>query len=436
MTPTQRISSWTLSGASKSVKDGDLTPVDLTEACLARIAQKDGELNSFVAVYEQQAMADAQALTDEFRRGNYRGPLHGIPIALKDLIDVAGLPTTAASSVFADRTAEGDAELVSRLKRAGAVILGKTNLHEFAYGGSGMISRFGVTHNPVNPLYITGGSSSGSAAAVAARLCFAAIGTDTAGSIRLPASYCGVVGLKPTYGLVHTDGVIPLSWSYDHAGPITRTVEDAALVLQAICDCDFQQLDPSALRFGVVRRFFFEGCEPEIAGAVDAIAQRIRAVEVEVPVDEDRTVSNAEAYAYHQDFVQATPEKYQPETLRRIRSGENIAASHYIRKRQELDTTRNSAADIFRQVDVILTPTVPISPALISELEANPGQLRPRELMMLRNTRPFNVLGIPAISVPCGRTTAGLPIGIQLAAAPGREDVLIVAGRLVESLGF
>ena len=423
-----------LSDASAAVKSGKTSPLDLTRACLNRINRRDHEFNCFIAVYEQEALMHAETLTSEIQQGHWRGPLHGIPIALKDLIDVAGQVTTAASALFADRVALSDAEIVKRLKEAGAVILGKTNLHEFAYGGSGMISHFGVVRNPVNPLYITGGSSSGSAAAVAAGLCFAAIGTDTAGSIRLPASYCGVVGLKPTYGLVSTEGVVPLAWSYDHAGPIARNVTDAAIVLQAVSDLRLTQVDASHVRFGLARNFFFEGCEPEIVASVTRIAEQLHAVEVEIPVDEDRTVSNSEAFAYHEQFLGECSEQYQPETLRRIRSGENISAASYIHKRRELEQLRRHAAELFRDVDVILTPTVPISPSLMSELEAHPEQLRPRELLMLRNTRAFNVLGTPAMSVPIGRTSSGLPIGVQLVSARGREDILITAGKMVEQL--
>lgn len=424
----------TLRDASAAVKAGGVSPVELTQACLDRIARLDGAYNAFVAVYEQSARRDAEALTKELDQGNWRGPLHGIPTAIKDLIDVGGEVTTAASALFADHVAKDDAEVVRRLKQAGAVILGKTNLHEFAYGGSGMISHFGVTRNPVDPQYITGGSSSGSAAAVAARFCFAAIGTDTAGSIRLPAAYCGVVGLKPMYGRVSVEGVVPLSWSYDHVGPIARTVDDAAVVLRAISDVELPEVQGSGLRFGVARKFFFEGCEAEIVDVLERLAKHLHAVEVEVPTNEDRTVSNAEAYAYHEEFVHSSPELYQKETLRRIRSGENVSAAAYIRKRRELDELRRHAIDLFHQVDVIVTPAVAVSPARIDDLLANPEQLRPRELMMLRNTRPFNVLGIPAMSVPCGRNGAGLPIAVQIATAPGREDLLVAAGKMVEAM--
>ena len=433
---TDEICGLTLHQASAAVQQRYLSPLDLTRACLERIAELDRHYNSFIAVYEKSALAEAHALTSELQANRSRGPLHGIPVALKDLIDVAGFVTTAGSELFLNNLARKDAVVVQRLKDAGAVILGKTNLHEFAYGGSGMISHFDVVRNPVNPLYITGGSSSGSAAAVAAGFCFAAIGTDTAGSIRLPAAYCGVVGLKPTYGSVSVEGVVPLSWSYDHVGPIARTVEDAAVVLRAIADFKFPDIEASGLRFGLARKYFFDGCDDEIADAVLKVAAKVKAIETEFPVDENRIVSNAEAFAYHQELVAANPERYQKETLRRIQSGEKISAADYIHKCQELLAIRHRASELFRKVDVIITPTVPITPALISELEVNPEQLRPRELMMLRNTRPFNVLGLPSISVPCGFTSAGLPIGVQLSAAPGREDVLIAAGKLVETLSL
>ncbi len=423
-----------LTKASETIHQRRLTPVDLTRACLERIEKHDSDYNSFIAVYKEEALAEAETLTRELQARVHRGPLHGIPIALKDLIDVADKPTTAASALFLDNVARSNADVVTRLKNAGAVILGKTNLHEFAYGGSGMISHFGVARNPVNPLYMTGGSSSGSAAAVAARFCFAAIGTDTAGSIRLPAACCGVVGLKPTYGSVSARGVIPLSWSLDHVGPVTRTVEDAALVFEAISGTELPRMSAMAVTFGVARKYFFDVCDDGIIAAVNRVAERLSAKEVEIPVDEDRTVSNAEAFAYHERFVSKSPDRYNKETLRRIRSGEDISAAQYIIKRRALDDLRHRAFDLFRDIDMIITPTVPTSPSLISELETNPDQLRPRELMMLRNTRPFNVLGIPAMSLPCGAMSNGLPVGIQLAAAPGREDVLIAAGKMIEKM--
>jgi aspartyl-tRNA(Asn)/glutamyl-tRNA(Gln) amidotransferase subunit A len=438
MTPDS-LCSLTLAEASAAVRDRKISPVELTCACLARIERLDPEFNSFISVYSDQALSEAERFAAELQeRTGWRGPLHGIPIAIKDLIDVAGEITTAASALFLKKRATHDAEVVRQLKRAGAIILGKTNLHEFAYGGSGMISHFGPVRNPINPDYITGGSSSGSAAAVAAKFCFGAIGTDTSGSIRLPAACCGVVGLKPTFGTVSTNGIVPLSWSYDHVGPITRSVADAEILFEAITDRSVSPSPSSRLRVAVARNFFFEQVDPEIATTVAATLQKLShaivlADPIEIPVNEDRTVSNAEAYAYHKQFVAATPELYQKETLRRIRSGEHVTASEYTRKRHELEELRYRASAIFERVDVLITPTVPTAAPRIDDLQTNPDQLRPCELLMLRNTRPFNVLGWPAISIPCGATRAGLPIGIQLAAAPGREDHLFAVGKLIEA---
>jgi Asp-tRNA(Asn)/Glu-tRNA(Gln) amidotransferase A subunit family amidase len=425
--------------ASEALHRGRISPVELTQACLERIASIDSRLNSFIAVCAEQAMARARRCEADIQRGNWQGPLHGIPVAVKDLIDVEGEFTTAASKLFLHKRAPRDAEVVRRLRSAGAIIVGKTNLHEFAYGGSGVISHFGPARNPVNSDYITGGSSSGSAAAVAAGCCFASIGTDTAGSIRLPAAYCGIVGLKPTFGAVSIEGVVPLSWSYDHVGPMTRTVEDAQIVFTAISEIAQEDPSPQTFRVGVAREFFFDKVDQEISAAVNSAIEvlggeaEIR--EIRIPVDEDRTVSSAEAFAYHEQFLAEHSEDYDPETLRRIRSGERITAATYIQKRRELEGIRRHASDLFRAVNVILTPTVPIAPSLIEELRAHPDQLRPRELLMLRNTRPFNVLGLPTLSVPYGKTSAGLPIGIQLTAAAGKEAVLFDTARVLEKSG-
>ncbi|PYX57883.1 MAG: hypothetical protein DMG73_11950 [Acidobacteria bacterium] len=264
---------------SDLIRRRSISPVELTRGCLARVEELNPILNAFITVTTESALADARRAEEEIKRGGWRGPLHGIPIALKDLIDTVGVRTTAASALFKDRVPAEDAEIVLRLKKAGAVLIGKQNLHEFAYGGSSIVSDFGEVHNPWNLAHITGGSSGGSAAAVAAGLGYGAIGTDTAGSVRLPAACCGVVGLKPTYGRISTRGVIPLSWSLDHVGPITTTVADAAIVLQAIAGCDRNEISsaevptrdyvaalqetPGALRVGIPRSFFFDDLDQE-----------------------------------------------------------------------------------------------------------------------------------------------------------------------------
>lgn len=429
----------------------DVSPVELTRACLDRIEELNPALNAFITVLAESALAEARAAEAEIFRGDWRGPLHGIPVALKDILDTAGTRTTAASELYQNRVPAEDAEVVQRLRRAGAIILGKNNLHEFAYGGSSLVSFFGGVHNPWNVAHIAGGSSGGSAAAVAAGLCYAAIGTDTAGSIREPAALCGCVGIKPTYGRISARGVIPLSWSLDHAGPIAATVGDVAAVLQVVAGYDPLDVNSAdvpvddylsalgeganTLRVGVPRTYFYDELNPEVAAAVEQALAVIRALvaqvrdfnlanlRIEVPTD--RTVQAAESFAFHAANIARTPELYQPETLRRIRSGENISASEYILRRRELEEVRRRAQDIFADVDLLVTPTTLLPAPAIADLKKDSDALRPAELILLRNTRPFNVWGLPAVSLPCGFTKSGLPIGLQIVGAHWREDLVL-----------
>jgi aspartyl-tRNA(Asn)/glutamyl-tRNA(Gln) amidotransferase subunit A len=442
-----------LAEAGEGIQRRTLSPVELTTACLERIERLNPQLNAFIAVTADSALDEARRAEREIGEGKWRGPLHGIPMALKDLIETANVRTTAASAVLRDYIPANDAPLVRRLREAGAVLLGKLNLHEFAYGGSAVISHFGVTRNPWLPEHITGGSSSGSAAAVAASLCYAAIGTDTAGSIRLPASCCGIVGLKPSYGLVSTRGVIPLSWSHDHAGPMTRTVADAALVLQAIASYDAEDIHSqkyhavhypaameettSSLRLGVPRKFFWEELDGEIAQSGEEALRLLHrrtagARDVEIPIPTDNFVFRCEPWAYHQKHLAQHAEEYHPDTLRRIRSGENVTALQYIEGYRKLRELRREILHTFSNVDVLITPTTPIPAPSIAALEASPQELRPTEMRMLRNTRPFNVFGLPAISIPCGFSQSGLPIGLQIVGAPGAEGTVLALARAFE----
>jgi aspartyl-tRNA(Asn)/glutamyl-tRNA(Gln) amidotransferase subunit A len=434
------------------LQKGLVSSVELATHYLERISHLNPSLNAFITVTAESAMEQARQADAEISGGKWRGPLHGIPLGLKDLIDTAGIRTTAASALFQDRIPSQDAEIVRRLKSAGAVLLGKQNLHEFAYGGSSIVSHYGEVHNPWNPEHIAGGSSGGSAAAVACGMGCAAIGTDTAGSIREPASQCGVVGLKPTYGRISLRGVIPLSLALDHVGPLTRTVGDAAAVLQVIAGYDSQ--DPTSVnqpipdyraalqsskpvRMAVPRGFFFEELDPEVAAAVEQALVMLeglfgKAGEIELEVPTDRALQAAESYAYHAEFIARSANLYQPETLRRIRSGENTTAAELQALRQGLVAQRNKILSVFEEVDVLVTPTTPIPAPNLEELKQNFGLLRPRELLLLRNTRPFNVWGLPAISVPCGFTAAGLPIGLQLAAKPWDEATLLQTAQAYE----
>jgi aspartyl-tRNA(Asn)/glutamyl-tRNA(Gln) amidotransferase subunit A len=436
----------TITEIAPRLKRKEISPVELTQACLDRIEKRNPALNAFITVTAESAMAEARTAESEIAHGQWRGPLHGIPIALKDLIDTAGTRTTAASALFEHRVPTEDAQVVLRLRQAGAVILGKNNLHEFAYGGSSLVSFFGDVHNPRNTEHIAGGSSGGSAAAVAAGLCYAAIGTDTAGSIREPAALCGCVGLKPTYGRVSGRGVIPLSWSLDHVGPLAATVGDATTVLQAVagydpldvCSADVPVDDyvsglrdsAKKLRVGIPRKYFYDDLDEEVRAAMEqalvvisTLVAEMREMEIEAPTD--RTVQAAESFAYHAENIAQRPELYQPETLRRLRSGEKLSATEYIRQRHEQNRERRRAHELFADVDLLVTATIPIPAPTIADLKKDPAALRPAELMLLRNTRPFNVWGLPAISVPCGLTKNGLPMGLQIAGPPWREDLVL-----------
>jgi aspartyl-tRNA(Asn)/glutamyl-tRNA(Gln) amidotransferase subunit A len=434
-----------LAEVSQAVQKKEVSPVELTRACLERIEQLNPKLNAFITVTGDSALEEARRAETEITRGEWKGPLHGIPLAVKDLIETAGVRTTAASAVLKDNIPAADAEVIRRLKAAGAILLGKLNLHEFAYGGSGMIGHFGVARNPWNTAHITGGSSSGSAAAVAAGLCYGAIGTDTAGSIRLPAACCGITGLKPSYGLVSARGVIPLSWSLDHVGPMARTAADAALMLQAIAHYDAQDVYcqkfppvyyPSAieekiahLRLGLASDFWNEA-DKEIGAAVNAAVTDLGKItagvqEIDLSTDVDSTLVRCESYAYHQKFLLEQESDYDPETLRRIRSGSDVTAAQCVQAYRELLQQRRRILQEFEHVDLIVTPTTPILPPSLSELQAAPSELRNKELLMLRNTRPFNVYGLPAVSLICGFSKNELPLGLQITGAPGADGAVL-----------
>lgn len=448
------LSSLSLSKASQLLRSRKISPVELTKGCLGRIEQLNPKLGAFITVTADSALVEARAAEAEIQRGRWKGPLHGIPIALKDLVDTAGVRTTAGSGLFKDRVPTQDAEIVRRLKAAGAVLLGKLNMHEFAYGGSSAIGYFGPVRNPWNVAYSPGGSSGGSAAAVAAQLCYGAIGSDTGGSIREPAGFCGIVGLKPTYGRVSASGVVPLSWSLDHIGPMTNTVLDAALMLQVIAGYDPQ--DPgsialpvpdyvatiaastSSLRLGIPRAYFYEGLHPDVHAAMDAalsVLKRLTGAQRDIaPLMGDETYSSvmnpyvtiltAEAYEYHKVHVSKTPELYQAATVKRILAGADVTISAYIQSRRQLDQIRHSVSRVFEAVDLVITPTAPVPPYAITDL-TDPETARPKELQMLHNTRPINMLGLPTISVPCGFTAEGLPIGMQISGPPGGEATVL-----------
>ncbi|HLW53080.1 MAG TPA: amidase [Candidatus Angelobacter sp.] len=440
-----------LTQASESVQKKEISPVDLVDACLRRIESLNPKLNAFITISAEAALEEARAAEAEIARGEWKGPLHGIPLAVKDLAETAGVRTTAASAVLKHYIPSEDAEVVRRLRRAGAILLGKLNLQEFAYGGSGLIGHFGPARNPWNLAHITGGSSSGSAAAIAAGLCYAAIGTDTGGSIRLPSALCGITGLKPSYGLVSTRGIIPLSWSLDHAGPMARSVTDTSLVLQAIAHYDphdiyCQKFPPvyypsaieekSSLRLGVPIDFWID-LDPEVEKATRAALASLKQIsagtqDINLSTADDNTVFLCESFTYHQKYLPAHEGEYDPETLRRIRSGSGVTAAQYVEGHRNLLRQRREILELFENIDLIITPATPRLAPTFAELEAAPDQIRRKELLLLRNTRPFNTLGLPAISIPCGFSKSGMPIGLQIAGAPGAEGKVLALARAYE----
>ncbi len=437
------ISFLTIEEAARLVRARRVSPVELVEAALDRIDAYDDDVRAFLHVDEEGALAAAGECERAIMAGASVGPLCGIPIAVKDIVDVAGLPTTAASRVLAGNIAHADAAIVARLRAAGAVIIGKTNTHEFAYG---VISA--PTRNPWDLTRIPGGSSGGSAAALAAGMSMGAIGTDTAGSIRLPSALCGVVGLKPTYDLVDRHGVIPLSWSLDHAGPMARGVADVALLLAAMApdvgtkvgdegraDAVLAQLDRpvKGLRIGVPRPYFYDDLDPEVEAAV---AQALRALghlglkerqvalpDVALTFAVGRAVQRPEASAYHQKTLRATPELYEDETRRDLELGALYLATDYLQGQRVRAQLRERWLAVMAEIDVLITPTVPVAAPPVPPAPTEGGGVVKGTL--LRNTYPFNLAGFPALSVPCGFTSAGLPIGLQIVGRP-HEDLTVL----------
>lgn len=445
----------TLAEASARIQSGSVTPTQLTEACMERIATYNPKLNAFITVMKALAMQQAKVLDAEQKAGKLRGPLHGIPIALKDNIDTAGTRTTAASAVYDERIPTEDAEVVRKLKAAGAIFVGKANLHEFAMGGTSATSYFGPVRNPWNLARNSGGSSGGSAAAVAAELCYGALGTDTGGSIRTPASFCGAVGLKPTYGLVSIRGIIPLSVSLDHCGPITRTVEDAALMLNVLAGYDkldiasvehakedyvtgMRQQKVAALRIGIPRIPFFDKCDEDVAAAVETAISQISGMvksvkEVTLPPTTGITL-NGESYAYHEELYAHGAQRYQIPTRRALANGANIKAVDYIKGMWKLELLRRTIDDAFADFDLVVLPTRRHTPRTIDDAKKREEVEKPRN-PELENTGQFDIYGIPAISIQCGfsKHSTKVPIGLMIAGPRFSESRVLALAHAFES---
>lgn len=452
-----------LVGAAQRVADGDVSPVELTSACLERIAGIDAQVNAFITVTADSAVEDARAAASERVRGDAAGPLAGVPIALKDLFDTAGVRTTAGSTFFAERVPDRDAAVVQKLRAAGAVLLGKLNMHEWALGVTNDNPHYGACHNPWALDRITGGSSGGSAAALAAGMCFGSLGSDTGGSIRIPASLCGVVGLKPTYGRVSLRGVVPLSWSLDHAGPMARRVADVALLLDVIAGPDrgdpgsvdvaadeySARLDDgiSGWRIGVIADEWLGDVEPDVRvlvrKAVDALASAGARIEVlaarELP-DAARLnglMTTADAATFHRERMENAPDGFGADVLARLRRGAGYGATDYADARRQQTILRRTFSSWFVEhggmFDAVVLPTTPCTAPRIAGLDAVAAAP-----VLTRLTAPFNFTGLPAMSVPCGLTAEGLPVGLQIVGAPWAERRVLRVGRayeLAESIG-
>lgn len=425
-----------LRGVSDAIAQGKLSSLEATDAYLARIERDDALLRAYITVLADAARARARAMDDEQARGDRRGPLHGVPLALKDLIDVAGVRTTAGSALFADNVAARDAFVTERLGAAGAVLLGKLSMHEFAFGRPALDEPFPTGRNPWDPARAPSGSSSGSAVAVAAGLCAGALGSDTGGSIRGPASMCGIVGHKPTYGLVSRRGVVPMDWSLDHVGPMTRDVWGSAVVLQAIAGRD--PLDASTgaadvreyvatledgvrgLRFGVLRRFYVEwpGLHEDVRAAALAAfgeleRQGARLIDVDAPTLDLSMPAwvafLAEVYEYHAETLQTRPERYRDGLRARARMGALVTAQDYVRAHRLRGRLAREIDAVLREVDALIFPGQ-AAPALRFE-DFPTNVVMPASG---RYTAPWNLLGLPAVVVPCGFSRQGLPVSIQI----------------------
>ena len=448
MNPT----SLSLSEGAALVAARKLSPVEWTQATLERIARIDPQLNCYITLPAESAMSQAHEAEAEIGAGHYRGALHGAPLALKDLYETKGVRTTAGSDFLRDHIPEADCTVVSKLNRAGAVSLGKLNMHEFAAGVTNDNPHFGACKNPWAPERIPGGSSGGSAAAVAARLCAGSLGSDTAGSIRMPASLCGIVGLKPSRGRVSLRGVIPLSWNLDHAGPMAQRVRDTALLLQAIAGYDAD--DPYSInaplddylkdidggikgwRVGIARGYFAEA-DAEVLRAVEAatmIFAQLGAQTSEVNLDIARDPASAngvmltsDAAAFHRERLRDDPERFGPGVLTMLQFGAACASSDYALARYTQAQVRREFERFFENYDVLLTPTTPSAAPLRDGANTiETGRL------LLRFTSPFNFTGLPALSVPCGFTAEGLPIGLQIVGPAWSEARVLRAGHAYE----
>ena len=441
----------TIATAARQLRDGATTSRKLTTACLERITELNSRLNAFITVLGDRALADAEAADRELAGGMDRGPLHGIPLSLKDLIDLAGSPTTAASRVRQGDIAERDAPVVDRLRQGGAIFVGKCNLHEFAYGTTSEDSAFGPVRHPLDPNRSAGGSSGGSAVAIATGMSFASVGTDTGGSIRIPAALCGIVGLKPTYAELPLSGIVPLSASLDHVGPMTRSVEDAWIMFnvmkgQGAPTIERPALDLRRTRFGVPRSYFFDILDDDVRRSFEERVKHLRTrgaevQDVRIPHAADAPpiylhIQAPEAAAVHARSLERQPDAYTPNVRWRLEAGRYLLAEDYVRAQRGRLVLRREVDAILRTCHALLLPTVPIPAPPLGAVEATVGDRK--ELVrgvMLRLTQLFNLTGNPVISIPVGATASGLPCGLQIVGRRGATEELLAIATSCENMG-
>ena len=444
------------------IKRRELSPVEVVEATLARVAEVDPLLRAYISVFDEQARQVARAAEMLIMAGHDLGPLHGVPIALKDNVATQGQRTTAGSKILADWVPAHDATVASRLRRAGAVFIGKLNMHEFAWGGTSDNPHYGAVRNPWDTDRFPAGSSGGSGAAVAARACYGAIGTDTGGSIRLPAAINGIVGIRPTYGRVSNHGIIPLAWSMDTAGPMTRTVEDCALMFGVLAGHD--AADPASanvpthdymarlkdgvkgLRIGIVPGYFFHHLQPPVHAAVTAALKTLEAagaevVEVDIRnihgnISAQLTIESAEPSTYHQRWLRERPGDYGADVRTLLEVGEMLLATHYLQAQRYRTLLRNEFLAAFTKVDLFLCPTLPFAATPVGAMTVviEDGIEEDMLSAIMQYTGVPSLTGLPALAVPCGFDTDGLPVGMQLIGKPFDEATLFRVGAAYQML--
>jgi aspartyl-tRNA(Asn)/glutamyl-tRNA(Gln) amidotransferase subunit A len=436
----------TILEAGKLLRSRQISCLELTNQCLNQIGKLNPSLNAFLTVTEASARTRARDLDGELANGRDRGPLHGIPIAHKDLIWTKGVRTTSGSKLFADHVPTSDAQVVEKLNAAGAVMVGKTGLHELAYGITSDNPHFGTIRNPRNPEHIPGGSSGGSGVAVATGMAMMATGTDTGGSIRIPASYCGVVGIKPTYGLVSLAGVQPLGFSLDHVGPLTATVSDTRVSLNAMVDSTKPRPPAPAsvqeIRVGVPQNYYFTQVAPEVRDAVHNFAKRAEGLGahlVPVKVPDIDAISAAslvillsEAAALYEPYLDRQSE-IGLDVRALLYQGRQVPATDYVNAQRLRKVLANQFRELFRSVDCLFTPATPITAPRIGQRDIEiEGETLDTRLVTTRFARAYNALGFPALAMPCGQTSQGMPIGLQMIGRPFEENLLCLLGEALD----